>query len=161
MTSKLRCPRCSHGLSSAAANDVEVRACGKCGGIWLDNPASVRLFTLLDRPTLCAARDADISGKGKTVDTAAVARCPVCDAPMARTESEAASVFIDRCAEHGTWFDRNELITVARAIKEKRGLSVVFPRSATEDAPGSLGPAAGVGGDLLGGVLELVIGIFT
>jgi Zn-finger nucleic acid-binding protein len=59
-------------------------------------------------------RAADVSSSPRAADTSSVLACPMCDAALTRTRIE--GVDVDFCGGHGTWFDRDELILVARAI---------------------------------------------
>ncbi|MCS6901601.1 MAG: zf-TFIIB domain-containing protein, partial [Polyangiaceae bacterium] len=53
------------------------------------------------------------------VNLDAPVRCPECGKPMRRAPGGDASLLIDICDEHGTWFDRDELQQVA-ALAERR-----------------------------------------
>jgi Zn-finger nucleic acid-binding protein len=54
------------------------------------------------------------------VDTNAPVACPVCQTVLQRTRLAHASVDIDYCAHHGSWFDKGELIRIAQAAAVRR-----------------------------------------
>jgi Zn-finger nucleic acid-binding protein len=99
-----KCPRCSADLVDAGS----VRGCAACGGQWV--PAQVLQdmavnMQIVAKPIrLRWQRDA----KPKQV-----LRCPTCGEPMETWKLY--EVPIDRCATHGLWFDRDELMTVLLA----------------------------------------------
>jgi Zn-finger nucleic acid-binding protein len=163
-----QCPRCHTHLQAAATSDVVVSACWHCGGTWLDNPASVRVFELLDPTTIDLARSGGSSGPGSDMpDLALRIDCPVCQKPMDRRQSTAGEVSIDLCPAHGTWLDRDELLTIVGAVAAQRGVAAPLPPvtagTGTQGGSGlgkdlansAVGDVAGaVGGELAGGVLD-------
>jgi Zn-finger nucleic acid-binding protein len=167
------CPRCNSPLAVGAASDAVVLACHKCGGVWLDNPASVRAFQLLDAETIDVARHVDADAGAATVDFAREITCPVCRSAMVRSESPLAPVVIDRCLDHGTWLDRSELVTIADAVAKSRGVTLPAMKVAPPEAKGSTVPSSGpgivtdiattvgqdVGGAVLEGVFALIAGL--
>jgi Zn-finger nucleic acid-binding protein len=46
--------------------------------------------------------------------------CPVCSAELTRTTLSSAKVELDTCAQHGTWFDREELLKVSQSHAASR-----------------------------------------
>lgn len=93
----LTCPRCGQTL-----NDVtgDVAMCGQCGGIWLAQPV---IATAFQDPTW--PHGVSMWWRRELV-------CPVCAANG--TDETMASVMVDelmldRCPDHGLWFDRGEL----------------------------------------------------
>jgi hypothetical protein len=84
---------------------------------------------------------------------------------MDRRQSTAGEVTIDVCSAHGTWLDRDELLTIVRAVATQRGVEVpTVPLPAGTDNGSGIGrdlanSAAGdlvvaVGGEIAGGLLE-------
>ncbi len=119
MSGEPACPRCGKELRRSSATSVTIRACLSCGGAFLDNTATSRLMSLLPDDTLALAEGFDQAAR-RDVDTAKAIACPVCSRPMNRVHVKAAGVDIDTCAAHGTFYDRRELVTVARACKRVR-----------------------------------------
>lgn len=105
------------------AAGVTMHACGRCGGVWLDNDSARRIHEAAPEGAVALADQATAAGTA-SVDGAAAAPCPLCAKPMARIPIQAARVEVDACGSHGTWFDRGELHAVAdafAAIRARRG----------------------------------------
>jgi Zn-finger nucleic acid-binding protein len=111
----LQCPRCHLMLFVGTASGAAVHACGRCGGLWLDAQASARVERTHCAETMRLAESASKSA-ALPIDTAPMLACPVCHMPLSRTRIAQAWLDVDRCAAHGTWFDRDELARVARAL---------------------------------------------
>lgn len=95
-----QCPRCRAGLEQSGS----VWRCGECTGCWIEE----RILSEM----VLRMRD----GLGSTAlpfvaRTAPepVRACPSCGGAMAHVSLE--GVELDRCAEHGIWFDARELET--------------------------------------------------
>lgn len=116
------CPRCLRPLTTYRAGVFVVDACVSCGGLFIDNAASHELVRAFDRDLVEIATTIGI-GKGETIGPGVVQRdlaCPKCSAGLHPVTLPSASVEIDICLEHGTWFDANELPKVARAYRRAR-----------------------------------------
>lgn len=86
----MKCPACT-------TVELTEGVCRVCGGAWLDE-AAVRERT---------ARDLELHGV-----RFARRACPVCQAEL--TTTLVFDVEIERCAEHGMWFDKAELAEVMK-----------------------------------------------
>jgi Zn-finger nucleic acid-binding protein len=113
------CPRCGTAMISARSHSAQMFGCAGCGGIWLDNACSRRVIESLCGDTLNKASSLAQFAQ-RSADRAARIACPSCTAPLERWTVAEANVEIDFCAAHGTWFDRDELATVARAHAARR-----------------------------------------
>ena len=82
-------------------------------------------------------------------DTAAALTCPHCARPMLRRRVERAQVDLDDCPEHGTWFDRGELQTVARTVAAMRAYGPRIPGGAALAGAAAVGLTAGAAGAAL------------
>lgn len=125
MTGAPSCPRCRLGLFRGQAANVVMLACGRCGGVWLDNAAARKIQDVAPDEAIALADRASAHGS-VAIDERAPAPCPACAKPMARTPVAAARVEVDTCSTHGTWFDKHELHAVASAfteIRKRRGPS--------------------------------------
>jgi Zn-finger nucleic acid-binding protein len=132
------CPRCHVQLHAGHTRNECLWGCANCGGVWLDSHASQRLTQALDAEALSLA-DAAARHAAERVDTSAKdLACPVCEQPLVRRHVDRANVELDDCAEHGTWFDANELQTVARAMAAARAYGGGGPGL----SPGGGAPAA-------------------
>jgi Zn-finger nucleic acid-binding protein/ribosomal protein L40E len=122
------CPACGDGrfLHSRAlgGTGMAVLECGVCAGLWLG--ADVFL-TLEERARKLAPPAADPAAlRAEAAKRARVPQaggpfyraCPLCRTPMTRINFERVSgVLLDRCRDHGIWFDATELDAVLRFIK--------------------------------------------
>ncbi len=83
--------------------------CADCGGVWLTSMSLERIVSSLkERHMALDAAEALATKATAEVNTSRSGiPCPVCDEPMYHVQYE--RVVVDRCYEHGTWFDRDEL----------------------------------------------------
>ncbi len=133
-----------------------VHGCASCGGLWLDNAGSQRVTSVLCSATLAAADAAAQAATHQPDTRIADVPCPVCRRPMVRRHVDRARVDLDDCGEHGTWFDRGELQTVARSVAAARayggsaGLAATQPRGGHLAGVVAAGAAVGVGAAAVG-----------
>lgn len=83
------------------------------------------------------------------VDAAGPVHCPACHDPLQRFQVTRARIELDACGRHGTWFDRGELVKVARELAVERA----YAPAAAGPKGGHLSAAAAVGVAGVGGVL--------
>jgi Zn-finger nucleic acid-binding protein len=83
------CPHCSVPLVASG----QVLGCTQCRGAWV--PA------------------AELDTTSFATGTHATVRCPICERPTAPVV--VAKIEIDRCADHGAWFDAGELARLREA----------------------------------------------
>jgi Zn-finger nucleic acid-binding protein len=122
------CPECGDErfLHSRPLGDTKltVLECGVCAGLWL----GTEVFRTLEeraRSSAPAAPDpvvlrAEARSRPRTAQRAGplYRPCPACRTPMNRLNFERVSgVLLDRCRDHGIWFDATELDAVLRWIK--------------------------------------------
>jgi hypothetical protein len=83
--------------------------CDGCGGFWLDPSAS---------------RAIAVERRGCPVPfDAPVRRCPICASPLQPVPISApVTVWLDRCAQHGAWFDADDLAAI---VDPRLGAGVV------------------------------------
>ncbi len=86
------CPRCGERLIA----DGPLRTCAGCGGAWLDEPTLDEALRGRASPT----RRWLWWRRARLV-------CPVCQQPLGLVI--AGDLHLDRCREHGLWFDAGEL----------------------------------------------------
>ena len=122
------CPACAEHrfLHSRALGDskLTVLECGVCAGLWLGSDA---FRTLGDRARKVAPDHPDkvalrSEAKNRTRSAQgggpAYRPCPTCRKMMNRINFEKVSgILLDRCRDHGLWFDATELDAVLRWIK--------------------------------------------
>jgi len=126
---ELPCPDCGGLMPVRGVGGVMVNECPSCNGLWAPGE---ELDRLVGR-AVEAARDADLSGlRGRAPRVAGsnpwrqpvrYRKCPACDAFMQRRNYRKCSgIILDRCHEHGTWLDADELEQMAGFIAERGGL---------------------------------------
>jgi Zn-finger nucleic acid-binding protein len=114
------CPRCKIKLHSLQINEIDLRECEKCGGLWAD----VETFE-----NVCASgenRAAVLSlistkhnaAENKTPAKISYVPCPECKQLMNRNNfARSSGVIIDVCKHHGIWFDAEELPKIIGFIR--------------------------------------------
>ena len=115
------CPRCKARLNSLQIEDVNLRECKKCDGLWAD----VETFE-----TVCAERESQaavlgsVSSKQHAIENKNPVKvnyvpCPVCKQLMNRSNFASSSgVIIDLCKQHGVWFDIEELPKIIEFVRK-------------------------------------------
>jgi Zn-finger nucleic acid-binding protein len=109
------CPRCAGGLSRRALADTHVEECPSCKGVFVEITLIPRIVDALD----LGGEVIDTFPRGPvhlTVEAhgPTYLKCPRCSVIMnRRLFATGAQVIIDRCTEHGIWFDAAELRAVA------------------------------------------------
>ena len=103
----LPCPECNVTMQHLMIKGTQLQECPTCYGIWIDAIS-------FDRICADRERQADLLNPGpkpRIFRSAVRYRpCPVCGELMNRFNfAHTSGVIIDKCAEHGVWFDRDEL----------------------------------------------------
>ncbi len=116
-----RCPRCSKVLLDVRSGAKVVSMCERCGGVWVDRETADYLSRVNDPDLETAVRRA----VGVVVCIPPDVRqatvfCPVCNEQTARVDIPGSVNCMDRCAEHGIWFDRDELEMFVKSHTEAR-----------------------------------------
>jgi Zn-finger nucleic acid-binding protein len=119
------CPACRAPLQRASSR-WEVLACLSCGGVWTDSAASRQITTTVDRELVSIAKDAakhahetdSTFARISDIELHVGRKCPVCAETLSAVRS--GHVAIDVCANHGTWFDKDELGRLARNLEFER-----------------------------------------
>ena len=123
---ELRCPCCDYWMAGCEVAGLLVQECPKCHGIW----AGGGVFeSLVDRAIAIAREQASTGAAAKPrVDGGNPARakveyrrCPECEGLMSRINFRRRSgVIVDRCHDHGTWLDADELEGIAGFVLSGR-----------------------------------------
>ena len=115
------CPRCKVRLTSLRIEQVNLRECKKCDGLWAD----VETFE-----TICADRESQAAVLGSvSTERHAIENknpvkvnyvpCPDCKQLMNRSNFASSSgVIIDLCKHHGVWFDIEELPKIIEFVRQ-------------------------------------------
>jgi Zn-finger nucleic acid-binding protein len=85
--------------------------------VWLDNDSAQRIIDGACQASLKLSKTAAEHAQGKVELAAHELACPACQRTMRTERIEKAWLDIDRCDEHGTWYDKGELERVARTAK--------------------------------------------
>lgn len=97
-----------------------MHGCMRCGALWLDFVSTGKVMSSMHAGVLEQSDRASRSAQGP-VDTApANLPCPVCHQPMKRMHVGGTTVEVDRCDDHGTFFDRDELRQAAEQVAARR-----------------------------------------
>jgi Zn-finger nucleic acid-binding protein len=113
---ELPCPACGCLMPPRSIGGIGINECGTCNGIWAPMD---RLDQLINR-AIEAQRAGNVApaethrprvrGANPASQGVAYRKCPECEAFMQRRNFRKTSgVIIDRCRNHGTWLDADEL----------------------------------------------------
>ncbi len=100
MMQTMRCPQCS-----VALDETSRPQCPQCGGTFASNTELDEMLNVEDNRREARARRT--MADWALGDDLSERQCPACDKPMFRATME--RVLVERCADHGVWFDRDEL----------------------------------------------------
>jgi len=100
----MKCLTCKEEMMILELEGVEVDLCYRCGGIWLDRGELDEILRLCGGDALLEELEPVRETREKK------RRCPVCKKKMEKAAVGFARRFLlDRCPDHGLWFDRGEL----------------------------------------------------
>jgi Zn-finger nucleic acid-binding protein len=116
-TLEMNCPRCSLPMQPGLPHTF---LCSQCEGCWVDK-GSMQHLTQMSREVL----ESSPLAPSLVADAPGVALeprldCPECHNPMARrVYCGDSGVVIDRCREHGMWFDDGELAQAVEHVQKQ------------------------------------------
>lgn len=115
----LMCPKCDTALSIALEEGVEVDACPKCQGVWVDDVEEKQVLQM--KPDVFSVdelrRLRKIYQPFSRTEKVRYVPCPLCKQRMHRKIwGSHSGVMVDKCARHGTWFDIGELEKVREFV---------------------------------------------
>jgi Zn-finger nucleic acid-binding protein len=140
----LACVDCATPMAVRAVADVRVHECGRCGGLWAPGERLEQLVArALEEPGVEGteggrAPEPRETGGNPLETPVRYRRCPVCGGHMARRNWRRISgVVLDRCREHGTWLDADELERIAGFVRSGglQRAQDLERREAERDAP--------------------------
>ena len=107
-------------MKLVALGDSRLRECPKCEGLWADKDTLQRICddrerqaAVLGMPVVIAA-----NSTGNFETNIRYFPCPVCKQLMNRLNfAHCSNVIIDICAQHGSWFDKDELRRIVEFIR--------------------------------------------
>ena len=97
-----------------------MQGCASCGGVFLDSASSQLIASTFNQEAMRLADSISQVAQSQPDLRVQGIPCPACMRPMSPFRVQAAQVDVDCCAQHGTWFDRNELQQIARAMAQAR-----------------------------------------
>jgi Zn-finger nucleic acid-binding protein len=121
----LSCPICKLPLVEAG----RTQRCEKCDGAWITEDTVV---ALLEQRTASLVR---LAWQDRPADQARP--CAVCAQPMQMVNL--GDVALDRCAQHGVWFDADELTVLFKQSKRFKTEPPVEPETRDTEHRGILG----------------------
>jgi Zn-finger nucleic acid-binding protein len=154
-TKPLDCVRCGTPMQSRRVADVLVQECAACHGLWTEGD---RFDRLVDRaveawakakPDSLEVRGPRRTGGNPVTERVEYRKCPQCRRSMDRRNYRRTSgVIIDRCHDHGTWLDADELERIAGFVqsggleraKAAEETTMRVPAARREDAAASVLP---------------------
>jgi len=118
---KAPCPKCGGTMNIIKRGSLETDECPGCGGIWIDNMEEKEVlkmepavFTVDDLHRLRAVYKPE--GREEKVK---YFKCPRCGKLMWRKNYLSHSgIIVDKCRDHGTFFDKGELEKAIEFIKK-------------------------------------------
>lgn len=119
-TTKELCPRCNEDMKAVVVGKTSLRECMRCEGIWVDKVSFERICADAEEQSallgMASQLPADLAGNVEEV--VRYLSCPACRKLMNRVNfARCSHVIVDVCAQHGTWFDRDELRRIVEFIR--------------------------------------------
>ena len=130
----LGCVKCTSILDKAEIEDVEVDACPKCGGLWLDEgeieKISAKMASEVDRLRELLR----VKGGTPPVPSEIQNACPSCTTTM--REVKVGEIHVDYCPEcKGIFLDRGELEQALSLVKDAGATMLSLIATAISEAP--------------------------
>lgn len=112
------CPRCKVKLKIIEINEISLRECEKCEGIWSDVETFEIVCADKEQQSAVLSKLDEILRHRKTEKIQYVP-CPDCKKLMNRNNfAKISGVIIDSCKEHGIWFDAEEMPKIIEFISK-------------------------------------------
>ncbi|MFC1708559.1 zf-TFIIB domain-containing protein [Candidatus Omnitrophota bacterium] len=121
MPGKIKCPKCEVDMNIIKQGDFETDECPKCGGIWVDSMEEKQALDM--KPEVFTVDE--LHNLRKTyeplgrIEKVQYFKCPRCVKLMWRKNYMSHSgIVVDKCRDHGTFFDKGELEKAVEFIKK-------------------------------------------
>jgi Zn-finger nucleic acid-binding protein len=114
------CPRCKVNLEAVVIGASHVRECAQCEGIWMDTETLRQICFDKEKQAAVLGMPTHFpTNEGLQLEKQIrYLPCPVCRDLMNRVNfANFSNVIVDVCAQHGTWFDRDELRRIVDFIR--------------------------------------------
>jgi Zn-finger nucleic acid-binding protein len=114
------CPGGCGRLRRMTLGDVELDECPGCSGVWLAQPIFHRLCAEEERRSVFLGAQLQAHRTAATrAQRVSYVPCPDCATLMNRVNfGKRSGVVVDSCAQHGTWFDADELRRVLEFVRD-------------------------------------------
>lgn len=115
-----KCPRCRIRLTEVKLGNMQLFECSQCEGIWADKVSLNEICQDRERQAAVLGMPSDLKTDliGQMEKNIRYVPCPVCQRLMNRVNfAKCSHVVVDVCAQHGTWFDRDELRQIVEFIR--------------------------------------------
>ena len=177
--SKLPCPTCKKAMLSGKLGNFPLHECTKCFGLWVDNATLEHVWRDTERHSLPLSQPRLNIGMNPPggIPRVKYLPCPRCRQLMNRKNFALRSgIIADVCAEHGTWFDANELHHIVQFIREgglttarefekqeiEKVRRMATLRQPTQTVHSGSGPAAPEwGGSLIATLFDIALKVIT
>jgi len=107
------CLSCGTEMKDAYAAGHRFEKCPECGALWVEEGQLACMYNDLAGPFARPELDGWASS-GAALPAETTRRCLSCEKPMRQLVLH--QVTVHRCADHGIWFDRNELQMVLERV---------------------------------------------
>lgn len=119
---RAKCPKCAIDMDIVSSDGVEVDQCPRCGGIWVDTAEEKQALEMTPQvftvDELRRLRTAYKPVEWKTEDVRYY-KCPRCENLMwRRNYLEHSGIIVDKCRDHGTFFDKGEIEKAIEFVKK-------------------------------------------
>jgi Zn-finger nucleic acid-binding protein len=112
------CPRCQIAMKTVKIGTTALLECGDCEGIWVDVDTLQQICADRERQAFAANVPNALNQPLELEKNIRYVPCPVCHQLMNRVQfAQCSHVIVDVCAEHGTWFDKQELERAVQFIR--------------------------------------------
>ncbi len=112
------CPRCKTKLQILQVQDLAIRECEKCEGVWLDTETFEEICSNHEKQAAVLQKLDEILTHKKHLSVRYVP-CPECKNLMNRSNfARVSGIIIDTCKPHGIWFDAEELPRIIEFIRK-------------------------------------------
>ena len=117
----VKCPLCIVKTEIINLAGVETDYCYKCGGIWFDKGELNQFRDAVVNQDICKDMTTtlrEMSLINRETKRADYLKCPVCNQMMSqRNFVDISSIIIDRCADHGTWAEQEDLLKILEIVE--------------------------------------------
>lgn len=112
------CPRCKIKLKLLQVQDLSIRECEKCEGVWVNAETFEEICANHEKQAAVLQKFDEIFTHKKPLKVNYVP-CPDCKNLMNRSNfAKVSGIIIDSCKQHGIWFDSEELPKIIEFIRK-------------------------------------------